>query len=234
MKQIAISLLDVPESDWKFEIKRLESHNRDLKELYSLEYEPLRLHLDKIEHPYIPREKEKFSMSFLERMAQNTHLECDLHLMVKDPINVARNISKDVFKIVYIHHTIPEMDKKIDIQNEIEGLSMGRAFNPDEPVINHENILIMTVFPGKGGQKIIIPNAERKNTLIDLWKGKNPTPTEKKGTIACDGGVTDMNIHELVDFSDIFVIGSNYFRNEPEIRFEYLKRVHGILTQQDK
>lgn len=234
MKQLAISLLDVPEQDWKFEIKKLEIHNQNLKVLYCLPNEAIRLHLDKIEYPYVPKGNEKFSMSFLEEIARSTHLECDLHLMVKNPIETATSVSKNTFAMVYIHHIIPQADMKIDTPPEIEDLTIGRAFNPDEPLTNSQNILIMTVFPGKGGQKMIIPDATRKKLFIQLWEDKNSASMERKGTIACDGGVTADNIHELRDFCDIFVIGSNYFKNDPDMRYEYLKKVCGRIMYPKK
>ena len=88
-------------------------------------------------------------------------------------------------------------------------IDAGIAINPDteisilKPYLKDiDLILLMSVFPGKGGQKFINTTYERINDLKVLKK-------ENNFKISVDGGVNDTNSHDLIIYgSDILVSGS--------------------------
>ena len=68
-------------------------------------------------------------------------------------------------------------------------------------------IIVMSVFPGKGGQKFI-------NTTYNRIKELGVLKKENNFKISVDGGVNDTNSHDLIKFgSDILVSGSFLIKN---------------------
>jgi ribulose-phosphate 3-epimerase len=93
-------------------------------------------------------------------------------------------------------------------------INAGIAINPDteisilKPYLKDvELILVMSVFPGKGGQKFINKTYNRIEELEVLKK-------ENNFIISVDGGVNDTNSHNLINYgSDILVSGSFLIKN---------------------
>ncbi len=68
-------------------------------------------------------------------------------------------------------------------------------------------ILVMSVFPGKGGQKFI-------NTTYNRIKELGVLKKENNFKISVDGGVNDTNSYDLIKYgSDILVSGSFLIKN---------------------
>ena len=95
------------------------------------------------------------------------------------------------------------------------GLKAGLAINPEtnvkklEPFLNLiDEILVLTVNPGKGGQKLI------KSVIykIDLLK-KIRSDRKLRFDIIVDGGINDMTI-DLVRGADVVVSGSFICKSE--------------------
>jgi len=71
-------------------------------------------------------------------------------------------------------------------------------------------ILIMSVFPGFGGQEFIPSALEKIKTLCDLRKEKGLS-----FEIEVDGGITSGNIQQVLDAgADIIVAGSAIFNRQ--------------------
>ena len=133
----------------------------------------------------------------------------DVHLMVANPFNF---ISKYSF-LNTESITIPiEIDE--DINGLIEfikarGLKAGLSISPDtkvselEPYLGKiDEILVMSVYPGKGGQKFM----ESVLYKIDLLE-KMRKERKNKFTIKIDGGINDTTIMK-VSRADAVVCGS--------------------------
>ena len=117
------------------------------------------------------------------------------------------------------------MDRTIQKIKEKE-LSAGVALNPATPlsaleyVLNEADmVLIMTVNPGFGGQKLIPYTLDKIRSLKKLLRERN-----LKTDIEADGGVTLQNVNQVLSAgANVIVAGSAVFRGDVE------KNVTGFL-----
>lgn len=133
----------------------------------------------------------------------------DIHMMIADPIPYIRELQElDNINNITIHEEIGNTDYYIDCIHEL-GLKAGVAINPDTSVDrllpfldNLDIVLIMGVYPGKGGQSLIEDTVKKIKQLVDL--------RDKFGLsydIEFDGGVNGDN-KKLLKGLDIVVSGS--------------------------
>ena len=135
----------------------------------------------------------------------NTKKKIDIHLMVKEPLEIIKKlINLNIWAITF---HLDAVSNPIEIIDYIKSLNIkvGIAINPDEDIHIIDKyldlihyVLIMSVFPGKGGQEFIlkvlnkIPYLYNKNVLIGI-----------------DGGINDKSIKYLKDYQiDNIVSGS--------------------------
>ena len=94
-------------------------------------------------------------------------------------------------------------------------IAAGIALNPDTdengllPLLNYlDYILIMSVFPGKGGQSFINSTLKKMENIVQMTKGKNIT-------IGVDGGVNLDTISEVYGTGiDVTIVGSGLFKSD--------------------
>ena len=138
---------------------------------------------------------------------KNTKSKKDIHLMVNDVIKYVDMY--EVFNPEFITFHV-ETNSIIDSINYIKnkGIKVGLAINPNTPVNalydyidKIDLVLVMSVIPGKGGQKFIEDSINKINELVE-YRNKN----NLNYLISVDGGINNETI-KLVN-TDISVIGS--------------------------
>jgi ribulose-phosphate 3-epimerase len=141
----------------------------------------------------------------------------DVHLMTSPVDSLILDFAKAGANIITVH---PEATQHIDRSLQLikdQGLKAGLAFNPATPLdyVDHvldkvDEILIMSVNPGFGGQKFIPASLEK------IKKARQILPSSI--SIAVDGGIKLDNIDEIANAGAmIFVIGSALFNgNNPQ------------------
>jgi ribulose-phosphate 3-epimerase len=110
------------------------------------------------------------------------------------------------------------LDRTIEAIKE-KGLLAGVAINPATPVSavvpilgKVDMVLIMTVNPGFGGQKLIPYTIDKVRELKKIIE-----EIGNKVDIEVDGGVTTQNVEVLMDAgANIIVAGSSVFKGEIE------------------
>ena len=138
----------------------------------------------------------------------------DVHLMVEPVDELIKSFSKAGATYITFH---PEASKDIDQSiNLIKdgGCKAGLVLNPDIPIDVLEGylekldmILLMSVFPGFGGQKFIDSVLEKVVELRSIINDKN-----LETRLEIDGGIKLDNIREVADAgADTFVSGSAIF-----------------------
>ena len=138
----------------------------------------------------------------------------DVHLMVEPVDELIKSFSKAGATYITFH---PEASKDIDKSiNLIKdgGCKAGLVLNPDIPIDVLEGylekldmILLMSVFPGFGGQKFIDSVLEKVVELRSIINDKN-----LETRLEIDGGIKLDNIREVADAgADTFVSGSAIF-----------------------
>lgn len=173
------------------------------------------LHIDVMDGIFV--ENTSFPIEEIKQSSFISTKSLDVHLMVVDPISYIKELNLDNIEYITFHI---ELNEDINnIINHIKSINkkVGISINPDTdinkilPYINDiDMILIMSVVPGKGGQKFM----PEVLTKIDIIKEHN-----KDITIEIDGGINEETIKQLHDI-DIVVVGSfitNYDNYQEQI-----------------
>ena len=170
------------------------------------------LHLDVMDGMFVPQIS--FGQPIVKSIRNCTDLTLDVHLMIEDPDRYIREFAEAGADIITVHaEACRHLDRTIGLIHEC-GKKAGVAINPATPLCTVEwvleqvdMVLIMTVNPGFGGQKII-PYAEEKIAALADMRDE----MELQFTIEIDGGVKKENIPDLIAAgADLCVTGSAVF-----------------------
>lgn len=172
-------------------------------------------HIDVMDGVFVPNIS--YGMPVVKTMADNCEKVMDVHLMIVQPeryIQTFKDCGADILTVHYeacmhLHRTIQEIHNA--------GMKAGVALNPHTPVSVLEDIvqdldevLLMSVNPGFGGQKFIentIKKTAQTRELVDR--------TGSKAIIEIDGGVNLETGSRLVAAgADALVAGSFIFKSE--------------------
>jgi len=139
----------------------------------------------------------------------------DAHLMIVEPWKYVENFAKSGADVITVHHEACG-DRLKDTLKLIKslGVKCGAVINPDTPVSAIANvieecdmILLMSVYPGFGGQKFIpevLPKIEQVAKLVDK--------IGKDIDIEIDGGINKENVRLVKDAgANVIVAGSTVF-----------------------
>ena len=150
------------------------------------------------------------------------------HLMITEPEKYVKAFADAGSDNIAFH--VECSDDPDSLIEQIKGLgkSAGISVHPDTPVEKVfpfigkvDIILIMTVYPGFGGQGYLDFSDERISALRKAIDDQNADTV-----IAVDGGVTEENIKHIYDMgARLFVAGSSVFHaSDPAGAVEDLKR----------
>ena len=177
------------------------------------------IHVDIMDGVFVPNIS--FGFPVLEAIKRYSSKPLDVHLMIVEPhryISRFRQAGADNLIVHYeacthLHSTIQQI-----IQ---EGMKAAVALNPHTVVHNLEaiitdlnQVLIMSVNPGFGGQKFIEHTYKKVEQILDLIdrSGSN-------ARIEVDGGVNLIDATKLFDFgADILVAGSSIFNSSNPVQ----------------
>ena len=162
------------------------------------------LHVDLMDGEYT--ENKNFSIDKVVNDLKSIIKPLDIHLMVNNPLKYIDSLAKLKPDTITVHINIK--DDLLEVINLIKdyNINVGIAINPDEDISILDKyvkyidyVLIMSVYPGKGGQKFIqevltkIPYLYNKNVLIGI-----------------DGGINDETISLLKDYKVDRIISGSY------------------------
>ncbi len=143
----------------------------------------------------------------------------DVHLMIEEPDRYIDAFVEAGADLITVHaEACSHLDRTIQRIKE-KGIIAGVALNPATPVSVLEYVLgevdmvlIMTVNPGFGGQKLIPYTVDKVRDLKKLIDKKG-----LKTDIEVDGGITLENVGKIMDAgANIIVAGSAVFRGDIE------------------
>jgi len=176
------------------------------------------LHLDIMDGHFVPNIT--FGPMIVKAIRNLTDLSLDTHLMISDPDKYLDNFIDAGADTLYSHLEAFEPSDRHERMTaiidrlEVTGVACGIAVNPDTPAEwiypylgKIENVLIMTVYPGFGGQELISECLD-KIALLKEEAGRLGTEI----TIGVDGGVNLVTATQVVEAgADILVAGSAVF-----------------------
>ena len=199
--QISPSILSADFSQLGNEIKRLEEGGADM------------IHVDVMDGHFVPNLT--IGPPAIKALRNYTKLPFDVHLMISPVHKYIKDYANAGADIITIH---PEAtDNLVNSINHIKELKkkVGVALNPDteiDVIINLldqiDLVLIMSVFPGFGGQKFIPEVVKKIEELNKIKIEKN-----LKYDIEVDGGINFSNSKIILNAgANILVSGTTIFK----------------------
>ena len=143
----------------------------------------------------------------------------DVHLMVQDPEKCIDDYVEAGADLITVHaEACRHLDRTIRMIKE-QDIIAGVALNPSTPLSAIEYllpvvdmVLIMTVNPGYGGQKLISYTLDKIRDLKKMIDSRG-----LKTDIEVDGGITMENLGTVMDAgANIIVSGSSVFQGDVE------------------
>jgi ribulose-phosphate 3-epimerase len=172
-----------------------------------------RIHIDVMDGHFVPN----LSMGpmVVEGLRSATRLPLEVHLMVDDPAKfIPAFLESGADSVIFHLEVVPQPKTLID-SVKAQGKRVGVSINPDRPISLFEpwlkvidTALLMTVFPGFGGQAYLEGNGQRIRDLRRLIDAVNPACE-----LEVDGGVHLANARQAADDgANVFVVGSGVFK----------------------
>ncbi len=146
-----------------------------------------------------------------------TDLPLDVHLMIENPEKYINDFAKAGSDRIIIHQeTVTDLDKILEDIKDLQ-VETGVCLKPATPAISlkeHfgliDEILVMTVEPGFGGQAFMPDMVPKIIELRDLGF---------KGDIAVDGGINAETAKQCIEAgANIMAAGSYIFKAEDRIK----------------
>lgn len=173
------------------------------------------LHLDVMDGIFVPNIS--FGFPVIAAIKGKTGMVLDVHLMVSEPIRYIKETVASGADIVTVHYeACRDVAATLRAIREA-GLRASLSVKPKTPIEvvypyleMTDMILVMTVEPGYGGQKLIPETIEKVRALRGELDARGLSVE-----IEVDGGVTPENAGLLIEAgADVLVAGSSVFRAE--------------------
>ena len=181
------------------------------------------LHFDVMDGHFVPNLT--FGPHILKAMKQEfPQIVYDVHLMLDNPAEFVDPFIDAVADILTVHAEADGFVRALDRIRE-RGVQTGASVRPATPVeclrdalSRLDRVLLMTVEPGFGGQKLIPEVLDKAAQLRALGFA---------GEIEADGGITESNAALLKEAGiGVLVMGTGFFRaKDPD---EVVRRVHAL------
>lgn len=200
MIKLAPSVLTADFSNLKEEIRKVEENGATY------------LHLDVMDGHFVPNIS--FGAPIVKSIRKITDMTLDVHLMITNPLSYVKSFSDAGADIINFHYEC--LDNIDDVLNEIikNGKKAGITVKPDTEIENIYKyldkvsmVLIMSVYPGFGGQKFM-PEMLEKVTKLKDYCLKNNLDIE----IEIDGGANMTNVEDIIKSGvNVIVVGSEIY-----------------------
>ncbi len=188
------------------------------------------LHIDVMDGLFVPNIT--FGAPVISAIRKHSDMVFDVHLMIERPERYIDDFAKAGADIITIH--IESTDKVLETLRYIrsKGIKAAISVKPNTPIeeafpylCELDMVLIMTVEPGFGGQKLI-PETLKKIKALKEYADTNNYNID----IEVDGGIGPDNIGLLTsNGANVIVAGSAVFKAD-----DYTKVISKMLEEAEK
>ncbi len=169
------------------------------------------IHVDMMDGIFV--ENSNFTVSDIKKMFKDCNKKLDVHLMMCSPNKYVKDFSK-MSNVEYLTLHYESHRRPIDVINMIRHtpLKVGLAISPETkvshivPLLNHlDQVLVMSVKPGKGGQQFMEDILYKIETLREL--------RDENGyhyLINVDGGINEETAKLVKEAGADMVVSGSY------------------------
>ncbi|MCL2415811.1 MAG: ribulose-phosphate 3-epimerase [Defluviitaleaceae bacterium] len=188
------------------------------------------VHIDVMDGLFVPNLT--IGMPVVKCIRKHSDLIFDTHLMIDRPEMYAEEFIKSGSDIISFHPNVCDDCNKLIRRVKACKKKIAMALNPDEDfetILNFigelDMVLVMSVYPGFGGQTLIVDTLKKAEKLRNFAINHNLS-----FDIQMDGGINLENLRDVLDSGvDIVVAGSAIF-DTSDIP-ETLSKFHEILSE---
>lgn len=199
--KVAASLLAADFTRLGDEVRRAEDAGADL------------LHVDVMDGHYV--RNITLGPFIVEAIKRAATVPLSVHMMITDPLEFAGPFARAGADVLIFHREVCQDPCAAAQDIRGHGSRPGISINPETPVDKVfealdcvEEVLVMTVHPGWGGQKFISENLEK---IRELRQRKS----DDELNISVDGGINFETAANAVDAgANILVVGTFLFKSE--------------------
>ena len=203
MIQLAPSILSADFSKLGEDVRKIETAGAHL------------IHVDVMDGHFVPNIS--FGAAVMKSLAGKTKMPFDVHLMIETPDKYLEDFVTAQTEYITVHQeACVHLNRTIQYIKSL-GIKAGVSINPATPltVLDYvlediDMVLLMSVNPGFGGQKLI-------PSVIDKARELNKLKIDRElgFKIEIDGGITLDNVRTVTDAGvEIIVAGSSVFKAE--------------------
>ena len=171
------------------------------------------IHLDVMDGVFVPNIS--FGVPVVEAARKVTDAVLDVHLMITEPERYIERFASAGGDIITFHYEATNKHEEIIDMIHSLGKRAGISIKPATPTFVLEPfikkldlVLVMTVEPGFGGQKLIPETVDKVSEVRAMCEQLSINPE-----IQVDGGITPENVHVLTQAgANVIVAGSSVFK----------------------
>ena len=210
--KIAPSILSADYANFESELKKLEATGAEYA------------HIDIMDGHFVPNIS--FGAGVVASMRPHSRLVFDCHLMVSNPEHHIKDFARAGADIISIHaEATPHIHGALQ-KIRAAGVKASVVINPGTPVEAVKNVLnlvdqvlVMTVNPGFGGQAFLPETMDKVRELVILRE-----VNQLDFDIEVDGGIDDETIRIAKEAgANVFVAGSYVFKGDVAHQVQTLK-----------
>ena len=174
------------------------------------------IHLDVMDGKFVPNIS--FGAPVIASVRKVTNAFFDVHLMIEEPSRYMNDFKKAGADLITVHYEACENVEATLYQIRELGIKVGLSISPDTPaeVVKPylsmvDMILVMSVYPGFGGQKFIQSSLDKVRVIRDMANELHYDDL----WIEVDGGIGAENIVDVKEAgANVFVAGSAVFNGD--------------------
>lgn len=173
------------------------------------------LHIDVMDGLFVP--SISFGMPVIASLRKMTDIFFDVHLMIEKPERYVEEFADCGADMITFHAEATDMVEETIEKIKARGIKAGLTIKPNTPIEavvpyldKIDMVLVMTVEPGFGGQKLIPQCVDKITQLRSMITEMGLTVD-----VEVDGGITIDNVQEIVKAgANVIVAGSEVFKDD--------------------
>lgn len=187
------------------------------------------LHIDVMDGVFVP--SISFGMPVIQSIRSASKMFFDVHLMITEPVRYLEEFVKAGADGITVHaEACGDLAATVRKVKEL-GVRVGVSIKPNTPISaldevasELDRVLVMTVEPGFGGQKLIPECVEKVKALVKYREERSAC-----FDIQVDGGIGLSNVKSVYEAgAEVFVAGTAVFRGDVAQNVKAFKEEIGV------